>query len=247
MRPLVVFLVLVATATSARAATTVTDADTLILNDTVFRLEGIEGPRTDQVCLDDAGVKWSCGIEARDRLKEWIGNRAMRCDDKGPDRIFKKRRMGICWVEGETTSLNQWLVREGWALNLEPYAKSRFKADQEQARDNRKGVWKGCFVSPEALRRWTISTTKLLGAACPKANSWPVREMLFPDFPAMPTGCPIKGRVAMRAQIAGHQGIYHLESCGSYGRTKNPHRWFCSEEEAQAEGFRKSYTCEVGR
>ena len=62
MRPLIVYFVLVATATCARAATAVTDADTLILNDTIFRLEGIEGPRTDQVCLDDAGAKWSCGI-----------------------------------------------------------------------------------------------------------------------------------------------------------------------------------------
>jgi hypothetical protein len=32
-----------------------------------------------------------------------------------------------------------------------------------------------------------------------------------------------------------------LESYGSYARTKNPHRWFCSEEEAKAEGYRKSY------
>jgi endonuclease YncB( thermonuclease family) len=243
MRSLIACLVLAATATCANAATVITDGDTLILNDTIFQLEGIEAPRTDQVCLDDKRAKWWCGIAARDRLREWIGTRAVRCDDKGPGRTFKKRRMGVCWVEEETTSVNQWLVREGWALNLEPYAKGRFKADQEHARDNRKGIWKGCFVSPEALRRWTISTAKLLGAACPKANNWPVREMLFPDYPAMPTGCAIKGRVAMRAQIAGNQGIYHLESCGSYSRTKNPHRWFCSEAEAQAEGYRKSYTC----
>jgi endonuclease YncB( thermonuclease family) len=234
---------LVATAATATAATAITDADTLILDGTVFRLDGIEGPQTDQVCLDQAGAKWSCGIEARDRLREWIGKRAVRCDDKGRDRAVRKRRMGVCWVEAETTSLNQWLVREGWALNLEPLAKARFKADQESARDNRKGFWKGCFVSPEALRRWTISTTPLLGAACPKDNNWTVREMLFPDQPAMPPDCRIKARIAMRAQVAGHQGIYHLEGCASYARTKNPHRWFCSEEEAQAEGFRKSYTC----
>jgi endonuclease YncB( thermonuclease family) len=243
MRSLVIGLVLVATAAGAHAAATVTDADTVILDGKIFRLDGIEGPQTDQVCLDGAGAKWSCGIEARDRLTEWIGKRGLRCDDKGADRTFKRRRIGVCWVEGEETSLNQWLVREGWALNPGPSAKARFKADQESARDNRKGLWKGCFVAPEALRRWTISTTTLLGAACPKSNNWPVREMLFPDQPAMPPGCSIKGRVALRAQVGPHQGIYHLESCGSYARTKNPHRWFCSEEEAQAEGFRKSYTC----
>lgn len=243
MRSLVVCLIMVAATACASAAATVTDGDTLMLDDKIFRLDGIEAPQTDQLCLDDSGAKWSCGIEARDRLRQRIGTRTVRCDDKGADRAFRKRRIGVCWVEGEATSLNQWLVQEGWALNLEPSAKGRFKADQESARDNRKGLWKGCFVAPEALRRWTISTAELLGAACPKPADWATRQMLFPDYPAMPPGCPIKGRVAMRAQVAAHQGIYHPESCGSYARTKNPHRWFCSEEEAVAEGFRKSYTC----
>lgn len=243
MRSLVACLIVAATTACANAAATVTDGDTVILDGKIFRLDGIEAPQTDQLCLDDAGTKWSCGVEARDRLRQWIGTRAVRCDDKGSDRAWSKRRIGVCRVEGEATSLNQWLVREGWALNLEPSAKGRFKADQESARDNRKGLWKGCFVAPEALRRWTISTTELLGAACPKPTNWATRQMLFPDQPAMPPGCPIKGRVAMRAQVAAHQGIYHPENCGSYARTKNPHRWFCSEEEAEAEGFRKSYTC----
>jgi endonuclease YncB( thermonuclease family) len=245
MRSLLSCFVLVAMATCADAATTITDVNTLILNDQIFRLEGIEGPQTDQVCLDDKGATLLCGIEARDRLREWIGKRAVRCDDKGQDRTFKKRHMGVCWVADEKISLNQWLAQEGWALSLG--SKSRFKADQDSARDNRKGLWKGCFVSPETLRRLTISTAALLGAACPKSNNWPVREKLFPEHPAMPSGCTIKGRAALRAQIMGSQGIYHLQSCGSYGRTKNPHRWFCSEEEAQAAGYRKSYTCGAQR
>jgi methylphosphotriester-DNA--protein-cysteine methyltransferase len=47
----------------------------------------------------------------------------------------------------------------------------------------------------------------------------------------------------MRSQLMGYVGIYHLPSCRSYARTKQPHRWFCSEDEAKAAGFRKSYTC----
>jgi hypothetical protein len=39
------------------------------------------------------------------------------------------------------------------------------------------------------------------------------------------------------------RGSYHLESCKSYARTKNADRWFCSEEEAKAEEYRKSYAC----
>jgi hypothetical protein len=39
------------------------------------------------------------------------------------------------------------------------------------------------------------------------------------------------------------RGSYHPESCKSYTRTKNADRWFCSEEEAKAGGYRKSYAC----
>jgi endonuclease YncB( thermonuclease family) len=241
MRALIAGAMLLTMATLADAATTIPDANTLIVDGTIFRLEGIDAPQTDQVCADAAGAKRWCGVEARDRLRERVGNRAVRCDDRGRDRPFKGRRTGICWVGDEKTSLNQWLVGKGWALNAG--TRGRFKTDQEQARQDRKGLWKGCFVAPEALRRFTISTAPMLGAACPKPNNWKVREMLFPDHPAMPPGCAIKGRIAIRAQIAGYVGIYHLESCASYSRTREPHRWFCSEEEAQAAGFRKSYTC----
>ena len=108
-------------------------------------------------------------------------------------------------VGEEKTSLNQWVVRQGWALNAT--SRGGFKTEQEQARQDRLGLWKGCFVSPDALRRFTISTTPMLGAACPSSSNWKVREMLFPDYPAMPPGCAIKGRAAMRAQFTGYLGI----------------------------------------
>jgi endonuclease YncB( thermonuclease family) len=235
---------LIAAATSCWAVeVSITDGDTLILDGVIYRLDGIEAPQTDQTCLDDKGAAWTCGIEARDRLREYVGKGEVRCTDRGPDSVYRKRRIGDCSVAGEAIGINQWLVQQGWALNLDRSAKGRFKADRDNASANRMGLWKGCFVSPEALRRFTISTAALLGAACPKANNWPVREKLFPDTPAMPTGCAIKGRIVLRSQLTGYPGIYHLPSCRSYDRTKNPHRWFCSEQEAQAEGFRKSFTC----
>ena len=237
-----VFLIFAATPSSA-AEVSVADGDTLILNGVPYRLDGIEAPQTDQTCLDDKGAAWTCGIEARDRLRDYVRKGDVRCTDRGADSVYRKRRVGDCSVVGEAISINQWMVQEGWALNLDQSAKGRFKADRDNASLNRMGLWKGCFVSPEVLRRFTISTASLLGAACPKANNWPIRQRLFPDYPVMPPGCTIKGRIVQRAQITGYSGIYHLPICRSYERTKNPHRWFCSEEEAQAEGFRKSFTC----
>ena len=235
---------LIAAATPSRAfEVTVTDGDTLILDGVTYRLDGIEAPQTDQTCLDDKGAAWTCGIEARDRLREYVGKDEVRCTDRGVDSAYSKRRIGDCSVVGKAISINRWMVQEGWALNRDRSAKGRFNADRDNASTNRMGLWKGCFVSPEALRRFTISTAALLGAACPKANNWAIREKLFPDNPVMPTGCAIKGRIVLRSQITGYAGIYHLPSCRSYERTKQTHRWFCSEQEAQAEGFRKSFTC----
>jgi endonuclease YncB( thermonuclease family) len=222
---------------------TVTDGDTLTLNGAPYRLDGIDAPETDQVCLDENGAVWTCGIEARDQLKRFVGKRDVRCDGNKYDPVYRNRRVGICWTDGETLSLNQWLVREGWALNFEPYARGRFKADQDEAREKGRGLWKGCFSPPQSARRGNKRTAILLGATCTKGKVGEIRDIVFPDNPAMPPGCSIKGKLAVRAHFTGHRGIYHMEGCRSYGRTKRPDRWFCSEDEAQAEGFRKAFTC----
>jgi endonuclease YncB( thermonuclease family) len=46
----------------------IVDGDTLAIGDIKIRLEGIDAPETDQVCLDANAAKWTCGIVARDQL-----------------------------------------------------------------------------------------------------------------------------------------------------------------------------------
>jgi endonuclease YncB( thermonuclease family) len=243
-RTLIAAVLLIAAATPALATqATITDGNTLILDNVIFRLEGIDAPQTDQTCLDEKGAAWTCGIAARDALREHVGKRDVRCTDRGADSLHRRRRVGECFIEGETTSLNQWMVQQGWALNADRSARGRYKADRDKASAARVGLWKGCFVAPDDLRRITISTAPMLGGACPKPNNWKARETMFPEYPAKPPGCDIKGRMVLRSQVAGYRGIYHLPSCRSYERTKQSHRWFCSEDEAKAAGFRKSYTC----
>src|SRR5258708_36038621 len=99
----------------------INDGDTRTLDGTEFRLDGIDAPEKDQVCVDDKGALWACGIEARDHLAALIGERAVRCEDMGADTFYPKRRIGRCSVEGENTTLNQRLGREGWALSFRPY------------------------------------------------------------------------------------------------------------------------------
>ena len=225
------------------ADATATDGDTIKLDGTSYKLDGIDAPEPDQACLGPSGTIWMCGLEARNRLAEIIGKGTVRCNDKGPDPAYPRRHIGECWIDGEPASLNQRLVREGWAMNFEPYARGRFNRDEGDARANLRGLWAGCFIAPRDLRYWNKAKAKLWGAACSSVRDLDVRNALFPDHPSMPPGCSIKGTMPSRAQLTGHRGIYHLEGCRSYRTTTNPRRWFCSEEEAQAGGFRKALTC----
>jgi len=47
----------------------------------------------------------------------------------------------------------------------------------------------------------------------------------------------------VRARVTGNVGIYHLQACRSCPGLGNPDRWFCSEDDAQAAGFRRAYNC----
>ena len=241
MRILVAALLLAMVGPGLAAEVAVTDGDTLRLDRTIYRLDGIDAPEIDQTCLDQRGDVWPCGIAARDRLSAHLGTRALRCDDKGPDPDHKHRRIGICSLEGEATTLNEWLVREGWAIRFEPSAKNRFAAEEAGARENRRGLWSGCFADPRDFRGWKPNSARLVGGGCKTGHQNQTREKLFRVDTAMPSGCPIKAKLALRA--VGYEGVYHPPGCGSYRRLKRVNRWFCSEEDASAAGFRQALTC----
>ena len=224
------------------ASATVGDGGTMQVAGVTYRLDGIDAPALDQMCIDEHADAWACGVEARDQLARLIGDRQVRCEDLGADAAYRKRHIGICTLEGETASLNQALVRQGFALNSDPSAKGRFGDDETAAKDNRLGLWKGCFVAPQEFRRGRKDGA-LLGDSCRADKDREIRAVLFPDDPAMPPGCSIKGKLAVRARVTGNVGVYHLQGCRSYPALTKPDRWFCSEDDARAEGFRKAYNC----
>ena len=221
---------------TASGSVQVTDADTIKLEDKTFRLDGIDAPEVDQDCLDAEGTTYPCGQIAAQELRELIGEQHAYCEDLGADTKYKQRRIGRCYVL-DGSDLNRWLVQQGWAINFEPYAKGRFKADEDDARAGHRGMWKGCFVAPRDFRRWNNKTSALLGPRCPPD----ARSEQFPDDPQMPPGCEVKGKYSWRAWP--YRGIYHVPGCGSYRRTKKVDRWFCSEEKAIQADFRRSFTC----
>ncbi|QWG16549.1 thermonuclease family protein [Bradyrhizobium sediminis] len=242
MRVLILILAVLSASQSWAAGAVVKDGGTLQLAGVTYRLDGIDAPEFDQICIDEHADTWACGVEARDQLAKLSVGREIRCGDLGADPAYKKRRIGVCTVVGETTSLNQLVVRQGFALNFDPAAKGRFKEDEASAKDKRQGLWKGCFVAPSDFRRGRKDGA-LLGDSCRADKDREIRAVLFAEQPAMPPGCNIKGKFAVRARVTGNRGVYHLRGCRSYPGLTEPDRWFCSEEDAQAAGFRKAYNC----
>jgi endonuclease YncB( thermonuclease family) len=242
MRCLMVLLLLLAAGSSRAADAVIKDGDTIQLAGVTFRLDGIDAPEFDQTCIDDHAEPWTCGIEARDQLANLIGKRGVHCDDLGPDKSYRKWHTGICTVEGEAVSLNQSMVRQGFALASDSSTGGGFKTDEAGAKDSLKGLWKGCFVAPQDFRH-DNKTAGLLGVSCRSDKDREIRDLLFPDEPAMPPNCSIKAKFAVRARVTGNVGVYHLQACRTYAPVTKPDRWFCSEEDAQAAGFRKAYNC----
>ena len=118
----IVFLVLII-CSSVKAADLsgvprIVDGDTLAIGSTNVRLQGIDAPETDQVCLNASGANWTCGIDARDQLAAHIAGRSINCTSHGIDAY--KRTLSTCYVAGE--DLNGWLVQQGWALAYVKYS-----------------------------------------------------------------------------------------------------------------------------
>jgi endonuclease YncB( thermonuclease family) len=222
-----------ARAEQIQAVPQIVDADTVYAGAVKIRFGGIDAPETDQICIDASGKDWRCGIEAREKLRAFAGNKPWTCILSGTD--VYKRYLGICKIAGEDVS--RWLVRNGWALAFRRYS-TAYVADEDFAREQKRGLWAGAFIAPWEWRHRSLDTVVLGAFSVPvDAQS----RLLSPIAAAKPPepGCSIKGNLKSAKQC-----IYHIPGGRFYDRVdmqrSSSRRWFCSEAEAQAAGCRKS-------
>jgi endonuclease YncB( thermonuclease family) len=231
-----VVLLLVFSASSAHAVEMISgvprivDGDTLVIGTTKIRLASIDAPESDQVCLDANRKRWTCGIEARDRLAAYIGNHPIDCAPAGLDAYG--RTLAVCTIEGE--SLNAWMVQQGWALAFVRYSK-QYVPDEEAARSAGRGLWSGAFIAPWDWRHRNRQTIVLGATSVPVSAQ---AELLAPaSAAAAPSSqCVIKGNVNRKGER-----IYFRPGQLDYARvdmSKPGKRWFCTEQDAEAAGWR---------
>jgi endonuclease YncB( thermonuclease family) len=208
----------------------VSDGDTIVVGAIKIRLEGIDAPETDQVCLNANLNRWTCGVEARDRLAAHIEGRSIDCKPSGSDAY--RRTLALCMIEDE--DLNAWMVREGWALAFVRYSRA-YAADEEAARVAQRGLWSGAFIAPWDWRHRNKDTV-IHGA-----TSVPISAQAILLAPVSADGAPspeciIKGNVNSKGER-----IYFRPGQLNYSNlnmAKPGKRWFCTEIEAKAAGWR---------
>jgi endonuclease YncB( thermonuclease family) len=237
-------LLLLLTGPALATEAIVRDGDTIQIGSVTYELAGVDAPELDQPCVDEHADNWACGIEARDRLAKLIGQREVRCEDLGADKIYKNHRTGLCSISGETVSLNRSVIQSGYGIGIDAPAKASFKVDEAAAKDKRQGLWRGCFTAPADFRN-KKTDGNMLGASCPPANEKALRAALFPVDLPMPPGCNIRAKQVRRAKLTGNVGVYLIPQCQNYATQPKPDRWFCSEEDARAAGYRKALNCQA--
>ena len=197
----------------------VIDGDTLALRGKRIRLFGIDTPESAQTCRT-GGAQWRCGERATRALAGRIGGSTVACGERDRDRY--ERVVAVCRAPG--VDLNAWMVQSGWALAYRRF--SRAYVDEERAaRTARRGIWRGDFVAP-----WDwCDGERLTGAAAARTR----------DTQSASGSCRIKGNINRSGER-----IYHVPGGAFYESTRlepaKGERWFCSESEARAAGWRKS-------
>ena len=199
----------------------VKDGDTIVIAGTTIRLEGIDAPESAQSCRTSDGGSWPCGHEATRALADLIGVADVACSNRGLDKYG--RMLGVC--SAGSRHLNALMVERGWAWAFVRYSQA-YSGLEAVARAARVGIWQG-----EAQPPWEFRASRAAHPTQPLALTQPLHA-----GPAAVERCTIKGNVTASGLIYHTPASpwYHQVTMG--GATGK--RWFCSESEAIAAGWR---------
>ncbi len=193
-----------------RGTIDVVDGDTFHVGGITVRLHGIDAPEVDQPCEDASGQPWMCGAFVEAKVRDLYQGRTAFCEEVDRDRYG--RSIARCQVNGRDVGGD--IVENGWAEAYRRYSMD-YDLAEKAAQVNGVGLWAGKMQSPSAFR---------------------AEQRVLPVQEAPQSDCIIKGN------ISGSGQIYHMPHNRDYARTRinlsNGERWFCSEQEARAAGWR---------
>lgn len=192
-----------------RGRASAVSGNVLKINNTEVRLVGIDAPDPTQPCFKANGKRWPCADAATQALSRHVRGRRIACELSNPD----KGTIPLAHCRAGDTDIAGQLVKEGHVFASEGYFRT-YSSEEEGARAAKLGLWQGQNERPSIWR----------------ARVWDEAKRTAPD------GCPIKGFVRSQGRI------YAMPWSENYDqrniKTVKGERWFCSEDEARAAGFR---------
>ncbi|WP_169516603.1 thermonuclease family protein [Kaistia adipata] len=135
--------------TSEGSRIVVRDGDSLAIDGVDFRLAGIDAPELRQDCEAADGAKWPCGEAARRALHSLVAQGDLRCSPHTNDRFG--RVVATCRIDG-VGDLGAAMVRDGLAVNYGGRGPGDYAAEEDAARRNKEGIWRGRFTPPSEWR-----------------------------------------------------------------------------------------------
>lgn len=125
----------------------VVDGDSLEIGKHRIRLWGIDAPEFKQKCVRGK-ERWRCGSEATDALRRRLDGATVNCVTVDKDSYGRL----VAKCSSRQHSINEWMVREGWATDYARYSKGAYALAQASAKSARRGIWSGTFENPEHYR-----------------------------------------------------------------------------------------------
>ena len=189
----------------------VIDGDTLDVGQTRIRLHGIDAPEIDHPCTTLTGQNWACGDWVTRQVRDRYQGAVAECDAIDIDRYG--RTVARCFVDGK--DVGKTLVQNGFAFAYRKYSLD-YDLDEKAALVADRGVHGFIMQSPARYR-----LTRIKGRVGDDPN------------------CQIKGNISAKGVR-----IYHVRGQKFYDRTQistaKGERWFCSEAQARASGWRRA-------
>ena len=190
------------------------EGDQIMIGSSRIRLGGIDAPSVDQLCLNNTGERWTCGVAARDALIHHTDKKSWTCHVLRTDRAAAMSRTAPSTVR---TSRNGWWRADGHCpmrgshMITTPMKRPRAKPRPE------------CGMAPSSRRGTGASATR-------RQRSWepPSRRRTRTQFcwPRRP-----EGRAVARLH---HQGQYQRRRRMHLSYAQKP--LVCEDQDADQQG-----------
>lgn len=190
----------------------VVDGDTIDLNGTRYRINGIDAPEAGQTCKTERGKDWACGTAATNTMYVLTKGKTVTCEKLATDSYG--RIVARCFAG--KTDLARAMVEQGMAWAFLKFS-DEYESVQTAAKATKTGIWRGAAQPAWAYR----------------AAKWDVAKQAAPD------GCAIKGNITKSGKI--YHAPWSPWYKKTRINTAKGERWFCNEAEAVKAGWRAPY------